>query len=187
MFRDQKRLQSTPLPGKPNPQSYRLSWCAFVVRQNFSNCCRKVIDAGTRYDDAVAATMSFFCDAQESPALVFSELHVKMLALYLQFSRLDDVIHFCLRPPTLAHPIWGMEAKSARFFTIFGKGTGSRLTVARLAWAIAPNPQERAISFEVRKYSAVRMDKKAPTLQQRGGRFMKTDPSLATRYSLRVR
>jgi hypothetical protein len=28
-----------------------------------------------------------------------------MLALDLQFSRLDDVIHFYLRPPTLPHPV----------------------------------------------------------------------------------
>jgi hypothetical protein len=70
-----------------------LGWSAFVVRENFSNCRRKVIDAGTRHDDAVTTTVSFFGDAQESPALVFPELHVEMLALNLQFSRLDDVIH----------------------------------------------------------------------------------------------
>jgi hypothetical protein len=96
----------------------QLSWRAFVVRQNFSNCRRKVIDAGTRHDDAVAAAMSFFSDAQESPALVFSELHVEMLALNLQFSRLDDVIHFPLKPPTLTHPFWRMEEKSAEFVQI---------------------------------------------------------------------
>ncbi len=94
-------------------QSSGLSWCAFVVGQNLSNCRRKVIDASAGYDDAVAAAMSFFSDAQESPALVFPELHVEMLALNLQFSRLDDVIHFLLKPPTLPHPFWGMEEKSA--------------------------------------------------------------------------
>ena len=62
--------------------------------------------------------MRFFSDAQESSALVFSELHVKMLALYLQFSRLDDVIHFPLKAPTLTHPFWGMEEKSAEFVQI---------------------------------------------------------------------
>ena len=103
---------------KAQPAIQRLSWCAFVVRQNFSNCCRKVIDAGTRHDDAVAAAMSFFGDAQESPALIFSELHVEMLAFYLQFSRLDDVIHFPLKPPTLPHPFWGMEEKSAEVVQI---------------------------------------------------------------------
>jgi len=66
--------------------------------------------------------MSFFSDAQESPALIFPELHVEMLALYLQFSRLDDVIHFPLKAPTLPHSFWGMEEKSAVFFTIFGNG-----------------------------------------------------------------
>src|SRR5206468_10918164 len=103
---------------KAQPAIQRLSWCAFVVRQNFSNCCRKVIDAGTRHNDAVAAAMSFFGDAQESPALIFSELNVEMLAFYLQFSRLDDVIHFPLKGPTLPHPIWGMEEKSAQFVQI---------------------------------------------------------------------
>jgi hypothetical protein len=62
--------------------------------------------------------MSFFGDAQEFPALVFSEFHVEVLAFYLQFSRLDDVIHFPLKPQTLPHPIWGMEEKSAEFVQI---------------------------------------------------------------------
>jgi hypothetical protein len=102
-----------------------LSWRALAVRKNVSNCRRKVIDPGTWYDDAVAAAMSFFSDPQESPALVFPELHVEMLALYLQFSRLDDVIHFFLRPPTLPHPFWGMEAKSVEFVQIpWGSGYG---------------------------------------------------------------
>src|SRR5437016_2047754 len=91
----------------------RLSWRAFAVRKNFSNRRRKVIDAGTGHDNAVAAAMSFLGDAQESPAVVLPELHVEMLALNLQFSRLDNVIHFCLRPPTLPHPLCRREAKSA--------------------------------------------------------------------------
>ena len=96
----------------------RLGWRPFAVRQNFSNCRGKVINAGTRYDDAIAAAMSFFGDAQEPPALVFSELHVEMLAFYLQFFRLDDVIHFPLKAPTLPHPFWEMEEKSAKFVQI---------------------------------------------------------------------
>ncbi len=38
--------------------------------------------------------MSFLGDAQEFPAIVLTELHIEMLALNLQFFRLDDVIHF---------------------------------------------------------------------------------------------
>jgi len=69
--------------------------------------------------------MSFFSNAQESPALVFSELHVEMLAFNLQFSRLDDVIHFPLKGPTLPHSFWGMEEKSAGFVQIlWGVGYG---------------------------------------------------------------
>ena len=79
----------------------RLNWCAVVVRQNFSNRRGKVVDAGTGHDDAVAAAMSFLRDAQESSAVVFPELHVEMLALDLQFSRLNDVVHFFLAPPSL--------------------------------------------------------------------------------------
>jgi hypothetical protein len=41
-----------------------------------------------------------------------------MLALNLQFFRLDDVIHFSLRPPTLSHPEGQMEEKSAGFMQI---------------------------------------------------------------------
>jgi len=96
----------------------RLSWRGFAVRKNFSNRRRKFINARARHDDAVAAAMSFFSDAQESPALVFPELYVEMLALNLQFSRLDDVIHFPLKPPTLPHPFRRMEEKSAEFVQI---------------------------------------------------------------------
>jgi hypothetical protein len=78
--------------------------------------------------------MRFFGDAQESSALVFSQLHVKMLALYLQFSRLDDVIHFPLKAPTLTHPFWGMEEKSAEFVQIlWALGAPSHSTVANPA------------------------------------------------------
>jgi hypothetical protein len=61
----------------------RLSYRAVVICQNFSNRRCKIIDAGTRHDDTVAAAMSFLGDAQESPAIVFAELHVEMLALNL--------------------------------------------------------------------------------------------------------
>src|SRR5205807_1559178 len=69
--------------------------------------------------------MSFFSNAQESPALVFPELHVEMLAFNLQFSRLADVIHFPLKGPTLPHSFWCMEEKSAGFVQIlWGAGYG---------------------------------------------------------------
>jgi succinylarginine dihydrolase len=84
--------QPSRLPLRTQEAVQRLS--AIVVCQNFSNRRRKVIDAGTRHDDTVAAAVSFLSDAQESPAVVLTELHVEMLALNLQFFRLDDVIHF---------------------------------------------------------------------------------------------
>jgi hypothetical protein len=59
--------------------------------------------------------VSFLSDTQESTTIVLPELDVEMLALNLQFSRLDDVIHFPLKAPTLTHPFWGMEEKSAEF------------------------------------------------------------------------
>ena len=86
--------QPSRLPLRTQEAVQRLSWRAVVVCQNFSNRRRKVIDAGTRHDDTVAAAVSFLSDAQESPAVVLTELHVEMLALNLQFFRLDDVIHF---------------------------------------------------------------------------------------------
>src|SRR6266516_4724175 len=89
--------QPSRLPLRTQEAVQRLSWRTVVVCQNFSNRRRKVIDPGTRHDDTVAAAVSFFGDAQESPALIFPELHVEMLALDLQFSRIDDVIHFPLK------------------------------------------------------------------------------------------
>src|SRR5947207_6914511 len=86
------------------PGVQRLRRCSFAICQNFSNRRRKVIDAGTRHDDAVTAAVSFLSDAQESPAVVLPEFHVEMLALDLQFSRFDDVVHFSLRPPSLGTP-----------------------------------------------------------------------------------
>jgi hypothetical protein len=88
----QNRARSSKPPGISLPVDlYRR---ASVVRQNFRNCRRKLLHAGARHDDAVAATMSFLGDAQEFPAIVLTELHIEMLALNLQFFRLDDVIHF---------------------------------------------------------------------------------------------
>src|SRR5438552_864429 len=79
----------------------RLSWRGLAVCQNFSNRRRKLLNAGTRHDDAVPAAMSFLGDTQESPAVVLPELDVEVLTLNLQFSRLDDVVHFALMPPSL--------------------------------------------------------------------------------------
>ena len=45
--------------------------------------------------------MSFLSDTQESAAVVLPELDIEMLALNLQFFRLDDVVHFALRAPSL--------------------------------------------------------------------------------------
>jgi hypothetical protein len=79
----------------------RLSWRGFAVCKNVSNCRRKFLNAGTRHDDTVTAAVSFLSDTQESPAVILSELDVEVLALNLQFFRLDDVVHFALRPPSL--------------------------------------------------------------------------------------
>jgi len=79
----------------------RLSWRGFAVCQNFSNGRRKIINTGTRHDDAVAASVSFLSDTQEFPTVVLPELDVEMLSLDLQFSRLNDVVHFFLAPPSL--------------------------------------------------------------------------------------
>ena len=45
--------------------------------------------------------MSFLSDTQEFTAVVLPEFDIEMLALNLQFSRLDDVVHFALRAPSL--------------------------------------------------------------------------------------
>jgi hypothetical protein len=52
--------------------------------------------------------MSFLCDTQESTTVILSELDIEMLALNLKFFRLDDVVHFALRAPSLGSgtPKW---------------------------------------------------------------------------------
>jgi hypothetical protein len=79
----------------------RLSWRGFAVCKNFSNGRRKLINARARHDDAVPAPMSFLSDTQEFTAVVLPELDIEMLAFNLQFFRLDDVVHFALRAPSL--------------------------------------------------------------------------------------
>jgi hypothetical protein len=47
--------------------------------------------------------VSFLGDTQKSTALILPELDVEVFALNLQFFRLDDVIHFALRAPSLGN------------------------------------------------------------------------------------
>jgi hypothetical protein len=63
--------------------------------------------------------VSFLSDAQELAALIFPELDVKVLALNLQFFRLDDVVHFALRPPSLGTPgsQWKKNRRAFRGFS----------------------------------------------------------------------
>jgi|SRR6516162_182831 len=79
------------------PLGQQLRRCSFAVRKNLSDRRRKFIKARARHDDAVTAAVSFLGDTQESPAVIFPEFDVEILALNLQFSRLNDVVHFALR------------------------------------------------------------------------------------------
>jgi hypothetical protein len=90
-----------PPQGIPVYYCQQLSWRSFAVGKNFSYRRCKVINTRARHYDAVTAAMSFLRDAQEFSAVVLPELDVEMLALNLQFFRLDDVIHFALRTPSL--------------------------------------------------------------------------------------
>jgi hypothetical protein len=67
---------------------------ALDVLKYFTNGRDKIIHSGARYDDGIAAAMSFLSDSQEFPTLILPEFNVEMLALDLQFSRLDNIIHF---------------------------------------------------------------------------------------------
>ena len=124
-----KALQLPRLPYGIQEAVQRLSCRAVVICQNFSNDRREVIHASTRHDDAVAAAVSFLGDAQESPAVVLAELHVEVLALNLQFFRLDDVIHFSLRPPTLPSQLVEWK-KNLRFLCTIFSAHRSALTFA---------------------------------------------------------
>ena len=73
----------TPQRDVPTDWRQQLSRRGFAVSKNLSYRRCKVINTGTRHDDAVTAAMSFFSDAQKSTALVFAELDVEVLALNL--------------------------------------------------------------------------------------------------------
>src|SRR5881392_2543948 len=113
-------------PGRLQPRRLSgLARRASVIRENFRNGRCKVIYTGTRYDDAVAPAVSFLRDAQEFPAIILAELHVKMLPLNLQFFRFDNVIHH-----SWSRRLYGSRftegKKNPRFFlSIFSASEGS--------------------------------------------------------------
>ena len=94
-------LSANALRATRSSLGQRLSRRSFAVGKNFGNYRRKFINARAGHDDAVAAAVSFLCDTQEPAALIFAELDIEVLALNLQFFRLDDVVHFALRAPSL--------------------------------------------------------------------------------------
>ena len=112
------------------PMASRLARRASVIRQNFGNGRCKVIHAGTWHDDAIAPAVSFLGDAQEFPAIVLAELHVKMLTLNLQLFRLDNVIHY-----SWSRRLYGSRftegKKNPRFFAQFCRRKRYRFFVIR--------------------------------------------------------
>jgi hypothetical protein len=86
---------------------------ALDALKHFTNGRDKIIYSGARYDDGIAAAVSFLSDSQEFPTLILPEFHVEMLALDLQFSRLDDIIHFPNRTSLWCF-VCQMEEDSAR-------------------------------------------------------------------------
>jgi hypothetical protein len=125
MHRRRREYQAADTPPLPNALRsrrgdrstlvQRLRWRRFAVCKNFSNGRRKIINARAGHDDAVTTAVSFLSDTQESAALIFPELDVEMLALNLQFSRLDDVIHFASEVAEFRESNSGMEEKFAGF------------------------------------------------------------------------
>jgi|SRR5438876_667399 len=109
---------AVPRSRKTEPAVQQLRWRSFAICQNFSNRRRKVIDAGTGHNNAVAAAVSFLGDAQKSSAVILPELHVEMLALDLQFSRLDDVIHFLPKAADFTASALSKGSKICRFLAI---------------------------------------------------------------------
>ncbi len=66
----------------------------FGGREHFTDRRCEIVYPGARHDDRISPAMSFLSDAEEFAAIVLPELDVEMLALNLDFSGLDDVIHF---------------------------------------------------------------------------------------------
>ncbi len=67
---------------------------AFGACQDFTDCSRKLFDPCAGDDNGIPAAMSLFGNSQELAAIVFAELHMEVLPLDLEFSCLDDVIHY---------------------------------------------------------------------------------------------
>ena len=60
---------------------------------HFSRGGHKLVQTRTRNDDRITPAVRFFRNPHKSAALVFSELDIEMLTLYLQLSRYDDIVH----------------------------------------------------------------------------------------------
>ena len=65
----------------------------FRASEHLTDGCRELVHSGAGDDDRVASAVCLFRDPQEFTAVVFSKLHVKVLALNLEFLGLDDIIH----------------------------------------------------------------------------------------------
>ncbi len=98
--------------------------------------------------------MSFLSDTQESPALIFPELDVEMLALNLQFSRLDDVVHFASEVAEFRESSSGMEEK----FAVLNKflirqrpavsASKTSVSYGNVPWMKLPNAESAVVELE---------------------------------------
>jgi len=122
--------------GQRVPPLQRLSWRGFAVCKNFRNYRRKFINSRARHDDAVAAAVSFLCDTQEPAALIFAELDIEVLALNLQFFRLDDVVHFALRAPSLGNGTLKWKKNPRLLRGIYGRSPLTKTGVIGTPWNV---------------------------------------------------
>lgn len=89
----------------------RLSRRVCRACQHFADRCREVIQSRAGNDDCIAPAVGLFRDPQELSAVIFPELHVKVLTLYLKLFRLYDVVHLKAQivlssPETMEELFW---------------------------------------------------------------------------------
>jgi len=64
---------------------------------DFARHTHEFVETRAWNDDCVSSSVRFLSNAHETPALVFSEFDIEMLALDLKFSRDNYIIHVAWR------------------------------------------------------------------------------------------
>jgi len=76
------------------PKEGLVSYTRANAVKHLINRGREIYHAGARNDDRIPPSVRFLGDPEESPAIVFTKLHVETLPFDLKLFRVDDAVHF---------------------------------------------------------------------------------------------